>query len=513
MKTQMKYLFAIAAISLASCTAIDNSTDESVTIKGMEQEMRFEALPTSPVSFTIESNRNWVISIQDLDWIRVSSMKGKGTGKSETILIDAIPNNGAERTGELTLTAGNTTFKAMLVQEAANTVPEFKAGSKAINLQSLGSTSAVINVCANIEWTARTEGLEWARVTPLHGLRNRTVTISIMAEDNYERQNRSGAIYFSAPDMETYTVNVTQDGFTTILSANEEEVVLNSKVSPATFDVRSNVQWSASYDADWFTISPANGEGRIDASPETITVTPLPNLTGAVRNATITIVSDDSSVEPVIVNVMQKAKGEEVLLARWTMTKDHIRTNRATFTKSGSTLADLPEGTAANAAWTYTDYKPTYMLRDDSSYSHYCIKKVWTNDCMEFTIPVRNFEAGTTVRFHFSVQHSGPKLLIVEYFDGKKWTPTSSQLYTAPDGTKIEVTKDLGNTQGALVEFDEKVTFYTDIPDGTIKFRVRNPDGRILGSKTGESIITEPGDGVLRFRQGNTEAHMSFYMQ
>ena len=116
------------------------------------------------------------------------------------------------------------------------------------------------------------------------------------------------------------------------------------------------------------------------------------------------------------------------------------------------------------------------------------VQGVWTGDCFEFVIPVRNFAAGTKVKLYIPmyVDHA-PIFWYFDYLDGGEWKCDHSELTSYGD-TPF--------TRDATVALKYKMnsvsvtmTFANAVPEGYLRFRVRCADG---------SIQAEDGNPVQR---------------
>lgn len=119
-------LFALATVLLglstvfASCSKTPD-TPVSPKIDIDEKTVSF-AVTGEEKSVKFETNMDWTISVPtDATWVTVTPTSGK-SGKA-TVAVKALKNNGAERSAELTITAGTKSEKITIKQAAAAEVP------------------------------------------------------------------------------------------------------------------------------------------------------------------------------------------------------------------------------------------------------------------------------------------------------------------------------------------------------------------------------------------------------
>lgn len=117
-------LFALATVliglSAVSCSKTPD-TPVSPKIDIDEKTVSFAAAGEEK-SVKFETNMDWTISVPaDATWATVTPTSGK-SGKA-TVAVKVLKNDGAERTAELTITAGTKSEKITIKQTAAAEVP------------------------------------------------------------------------------------------------------------------------------------------------------------------------------------------------------------------------------------------------------------------------------------------------------------------------------------------------------------------------------------------------------
>ena len=159
-----------------------------------------------------------------------------------------------------------------------------------------------------------------------------------------------------------------------------------------------------------------------------------------------------------------------------------------------------------NALWDFftPDYTTKLIISSDGK-GHYAIQQIWTEDNMEFVIPVKNFAAGTSVNFRCGMSGTGtaPKYWSIDYFDQGEWKTAGTQEFTFPVGDKrVTATFELTGAN-AETDIDQTVTFTQPVADGSVRIRLRCADGACRTD--GKSLLTKPGSaGTIRLRQWST---------
>ena len=132
------------------------------------------------------------------------------------------------------------------------------------------------------------------------------------------------------------------------------------------------------------------------------------------------------------------------------------------------------------------------ILFENNQFSQYnyaspCIKGIWTGDYFEFTIPVKDFKANTTVTLTIpSYNRGGPVFWDVEYLDGGAWR-CNRTLQESPDGQfskECTLVIPHGNEKGAFegVILSTDMTFSKSIKSGYMLIRLTCADGAIITS-------------------------------
>lgn len=101
----MRSLCVLAAVlSVLSCNESISDEGESVSVEGLDDMVNFPCSQAEAKSFVVNSTSSWTISIDSLDWLSLSRLKGRG-GRYE-ITMTAQDNQREERSGALYLYGG-----------------------------------------------------------------------------------------------------------------------------------------------------------------------------------------------------------------------------------------------------------------------------------------------------------------------------------------------------------------------------------------------------------------------
>ena len=515
-------LILLAGAFAAACSS-DTETEaaDRVEIDGLDEGVHFPYDPEEGVSFSISANKTWSISKSGLDWLTVSQMNG-GSKLPATITLTAAPNDDLERSGELTVYAGAHVQRVTVTQDAFPIVPTLTLDGltdDTLEFEFSDLDPVTFSVYANVAWTARPEELDWAEVSPLSGERKKRTTITVTPSAN-GGDARQGTITFRAEEMEPVVVTVRQtayrdDPLLTVTGFGKNNTIEFPEVpeAPAALQILCNRNWTVVKEGlDWLTVTPESGTSS--PTPAEVTLTASQN-TGKARTGTLTIHPDDPALEDVVITVSQEAKSLEPI-AWWTLVYETmLEYNDPTWVSEGKMIADKPAGTTACGQWNKANEVPVYthecILNADG---HYAVKRIWTDDNLELTIPVKDFAAGQAVNIRFAMSgvKTAPRYWTVEYFDAGTWKPTSSQEYIfAKNGLHVTATYELTKANG-VVNVNETARFTEAVADGVIRFRIRCANGACtIENKT----IEAPGSSAaIRIRQWSTKDNdaIAFYL-
>lgn len=516
LKSVCASLLLLSGVFAASCSSDPESEAvDRVEITGLDSGVKFAYDASESVTFTVASNKTWSIAKSGLDWLTVSQMNG-GSKLPATVRLTAQANDDAERSGELTLYAGAYVQRVTVTQEACPIVPTITLSGLTDNTLAFDfneTEPVTFKLYANVDWTAETKELGWAEVAPLSGVRRQEAEITVTPTIN-EGGAREGSITFRAEGIAPLVVTVRQEAYRddpmlTVSGADANRIDFpQTPDAPCGLQIRCNRNWTVTKtDLDWLDVSPEAGTPSTD--PAGVTLTAEPN-DGEARSGTLTIRAADPALDEVVITVSQEAKGNP-LLAWWTLSDEVLKTVNSDWPASGKILPDQPAGTTAYGVWnhvaTTSEYTTKFIISSDGN-GHYAIQQVWTDDNLEFVVPVREFAAGTAVNFRCAMSGTGtaPKYWTVEYFDEERWKIVRPQQFTFPVGDLSKTATYELPKANETVDIDETIVFTRPIADGSIRVRIRCADGACRTD--GKSLLTKPGSaGTIRLRQWSSGEH------
>lgn len=245
---------------------------------------------------------DWTVS-EDTDWFSVSPTAGTNEG---TITINYDVNSGAERQGDITITAPNsspTSVTVSLTQRSAIPMLFVNPDSRTVDNPGGITTFSILNTGAGVmDWTAL-ENADWFSLSPTEGTNDGTITINYYANSGEERE---GDITITAHDASPslMTVSMTQLAADPILVISHYRRNVANLAGNTTFSIRNEgagtMDWTISKSADWFSVSPTEG-----TNDETITIDYDANI-GDERRAEITITAPNASPSSAILTITQE---------------------------------------------------------------------------------------------------------------------------------------------------------------------------------------------------------------
>ncbi|MBN2410806.1 Ig-like domain-containing protein [candidate division KSB1 bacterium] len=274
-------------------------------------------------TFSITSNVNWSAS-DDAGWLTLSPESGSGNGTLTAVYSANVSTS--PRTATITVSGGGITRQVTVVQSGFTFTLTVDPPSRSVDSEP-GSTT--FNITSNVNWTA-SDDADWLTLNPANGSGNGTLTAAYSA--NESTSPRTATITVSGGGI-TRQVTVVQSGFATVLTVDPQSRPVDSGPGSTTFDITSNVNWSASDDADWLTLSPVSGSGN-----GTLTATFSANESTSSRTATITVSGD---------GITRQVTVEQSGLS--TLTVDPL--TRSVGSEAGTTTFDI----TSNVNWNVSD--------------------------------------------------------------------------------------------------------------------------------------------------------------
>jgi hypothetical protein len=118
-----------------------------------------------------------------------------------------------------------------------------------------------IAVTSNTAWTVEiTPANTWCEVSPTSGDGNNPV-VRLTVQSNAHVEGRAATVTFAAGTL-TRTVAVTQDAAEPILDVTPATIAPANTGGTHNITVTSNTTWTVNDDADWLTLSAADGNGN-----------------------------------------------------------------------------------------------------------------------------------------------------------------------------------------------------------------------------------------------------------
>ena len=252
----------------------------TITQAAAPKSLELSSSVTNPLStsgstsFDVIANIDWTAS-SNQTWCTISPSSGTGNG---TVSVNWSVNSLiVSRTATITVSGGGLSKTYTVTQAAASKSLELSA-STANPLSTGGSTS--FDVIANIDWTT-SSNQTWCTISPNSSSSNGTIVANWTANPLFV--SRTATITVSGGGLsKTYTVTQAAAPKNLQLSASAANPLSTS--GSTSFDVIANIDWTASSNQTWCTISPSSGSDN-----GTIIVNWTTNPLIVSRTATITV--------------------------------------------------------------------------------------------------------------------------------------------------------------------------------------------------------------------------------
>ena len=173
------------------------------------------------------------------------------------------------------------------------------------------SDMKVLNITANNAWTISAD-VDWLDFSATSGeASEEKQSVNVYSEDNPAFEERTGKITVTSAGL-TKEVAVTQKAteFVAELTLSVSELTAVAAGEELSFNVTSNVAWTASSESEWVTIAPANGEASETAAAVTVTV--AANEANEARTAVITVAGQDVEETLTLVQEAKPLEAEEM---------------------------------------------------------------------------------------------------------------------------------------------------------------------------------------------------------
>ena len=153
----------------------------------------------------------------------------------------------------------------------------------------------------NQDWSA-TPDAGWVTVTPASGSAadsSATITVSVVKNDTFDARTAKVSVK-AGPLSATITVN--QAGKDVVFTISDQQLNAEAAGLEKTIEFESNIDWTASSDASWLTVTPASGKAS-DAKVS-ITIKAEKNTLAKTRNAKVSVSAGSKSA---VITVNQEA--------------------------------------------------------------------------------------------------------------------------------------------------------------------------------------------------------------
>ncbi|MGM9737795.1 MAG: BACON domain-containing protein [Candidatus Cryptobacteroides sp.] len=510
MRTLRLILLPFALLSVLSfhgCSSDGTGEEpESVEISGLQENMQFSYDGTDSVYFTVTSNRTWSISkTSGLSWLKFTPTSG-GSGRTFNVLVTASLNDDLERGGQVVLHAGSVNRTINVTQGPFPIVPEVKV----LDIEN-NTVPFIFNVldpvqfrvASNVKWTAEKTDLDWAEVTPLEGERKTETVITVTPGMN-EGPAREGYITFRGEGAPEVRVTVTQtefvdDPYFEVDGADADGYVKIARKGsvPAELTVVSNRVWMAEVSDSWISVTPDSGVKNLDGVK--VSISAAENKSDDAREGTVTFKCADDAIDDVVIKVSQKGY---VWQWEWPLV-DAVLKATEWATKGRALCSDgsaIMEWHVMNDDSCYKDPTSRGPIVSSDGAGNYAYKGIWTNDNLEFTIPVEDLPANSKVNIKFAFKTTSkytPAFWNVEYYEDEIWKPTSTSSLSTSKHT-VDATLVVSAT-GTVFNISETAVFANAVESGNIRLRIRCVDGRYAINASDQA--TAYGSATMRICQ------------
>ncbi|MGN0189528.1 MAG: BACON domain-containing protein [Candidatus Cryptobacteroides sp.] len=232
---------------------------------------RLEAFGGDPFTIKVDSNVDWTLSTEDLNWADISPVSGR-RDRQTTVTIAPHDNFGKERSGRIKFSAeGLQDSYFSVVQEKLSTslIIEGVEGSL-LSFPAEGGTKT-IQIKTNVKWQATNTGTDWIEVSPASGegsLQLEAQEVKVTAADN-SGAPRSAKVTFTATEddsIEPVEVNVEQEAFPdevliaqwTMTAAYVKSASVDQKGANFTNPIKADLPAGTQATATWVSVNGDN---------------------------------------------------------------------------------------------------------------------------------------------------------------------------------------------------------------------------------------------------------------
>jgi hypothetical protein len=178
-----------------------------------------EAVEGSSSTVTVTSNTSWNI-VTSPDWLNITP--ASGTGNSLVTITAEINNTTAERSDSVIFTTPEGTIRILsVIQEAGSA--KISVSETNLNIGGTANSSATFEISSNTTWTI-SSNQDWLTVSPVSGTGDTTITL--IAEANTSKSERTAIVTISATGTDSKTISVTQSAITGFKMITDQDVLI-----------------------------------------------------------------------------------------------------------------------------------------------------------------------------------------------------------------------------------------------------------------------------------------------
>lgn len=215
--------------------------------------------------------------------------------------------------------------------------PALAVSTNTLAIAATTDTTNTFDIISNAPWTIVSDQ-DWLTVSSGSGYGNATITTT--ATENMTADARTANVTVTTDGVNVQTIIVTQNAPAALAVSVNTLTVAAAAGSTNTFDITSNVAWTAISDQAWLTAGSGSGSGNA-----TITLTATENPTTAVRTANITVSATGAAPQTIIVT--QDASPAVLTVSTNTLTIASTASNTNTF----DITSNAPWTTVSDQDW------------------------------------------------------------------------------------------------------------------------------------------------------------------
>ena len=233
------------------------------------------------VEVTLTSNGDWTVDVCP-EWLTVNPTSGNGNA---TLMFTAPLNDTeATRSGEVHVSTKDNAASLTVTQEAVE--KDYIIVSPELIESEAEGGIFTLTVSSNCDWRANTSA-EWISCEPASGNGNGTVMMTLLPIEG-DIEFREANVVFSGAGSELIPVRVIQHaGEQIYVTIDPSTLSFNYDGGTQSVSVLSNDSWTATTDADWFSLGTTSGNGN-----DEVTVTVSENEMQEARVGIVTFLSE-----------------------------------------------------------------------------------------------------------------------------------------------------------------------------------------------------------------------------